>query len=247
MTLFSSVHLESPILQTSVEQAGEVTITLKKQTKTADGELDMTLWVSGDAETVDDFEAGMDADETVSRWVPIGGSDTQRLYQTRTTRQAAESQDYHGWTDGRASLLAARHEMDGWTVEMYLQDRSVLQRLASKCESNDVKFELLQVSEIDRIEETNRFGLSEVQTKTLLTALERGYYSVPREENLEELSKPLDVSHQAVSERLRRGVCSLIENTIAAQWDGHDATPTITHTSPSKATTNKHALKPPLS
>ncbi|MFC7203114.1 helix-turn-helix domain-containing protein [Haloferax namakaokahaiae] len=242
MTLFATVHVESPVLETSVRQAGDVSVTLEHQSKTTDGELDMTLWVSGDTHYLDEFEAGMDADETVSRWIPIEGASTRRLYQTRVTAQAGRLQDYHGWTDGRATFLTAHREVDGWTVEMYLSDRSVLQQLAAECESNDVRFDLYQVTEVEQIEETRQFGLSKVQMETLLTALERGYYSVPREENLEELSRPLNVSHQAVSERLRRGVGSLIKNTIATQWDDTHPRPPRPNVSPVDSSTEEHAL-----
>lgn len=217
MTLFASVSLDSPVLETSIERAADVDVTLKQQTPTADGALDLTLWASGD--DVETFEDGLDADETVSRWVAIGGGDTRTLYRTRLTEEASSSMNYHCWTDGKAVVLSAEREVGRWTIDAYFPERSVLQQFAAGCEANGVHFDLLEVSDSDDLQDTQQFGLSDVQAETLLTALERGYYSVPREVNLEELAAPLDVSHQAVSERLRRGVGSLIETTVAEQFE----------------------------
>jgi hypothetical protein len=204
------------VLETSIERAADVDVTLHQQT-TVDGALDLTLWAGGD--DLDTFEDGLDVDETVSRWVAIGGTDTRKLYRTRLTETASSCMDFHGWTDGKGVFLSAEREVGRWTVEAYLPDRSVLQQFAAGCEANGVQFDLLEVSDADELQDTQQFGLSNVQADTLLTALDRGYYSVPRQVNLEELAAPLDVSHQAVSERLRRGICSLIENTVAEQLE----------------------------
>ena len=45
-------------------------------------------------------------------------------------------------------------------------------------------------------------------------AVDMGYFSVPREAATEDLAERLDVSHQAVSERLRRGTKALVTATI---------------------------------
>ncbi|WP_435074422.1 helix-turn-helix domain-containing protein [Halorubrum sp. HHNYT27] len=221
MTLFARVFLDSPVLETSIERAAAVDITLEQQTA-IDSALDLTLWAGSD--DLDAFENGLDADETVSRWVAVGGTDTRKLYQIRLTAEASSSIDYHRWTDGQAVFLSADREVRGWTVEAYFPERSVLRQFATASESNGVQFDLLEVSELKQLQDTQQFGLSEIQAQTLLTALARGYYSVPRKVNLEELAEPLGVSHQAVSERLRRGVGSLIESTAAAQFaDGTKA------------------------
>lgn len=215
MTLFASASLDAPVLETSVEFASDVTVTLKQQTPTGDESLDLTVWASGD--DLESFERGLHADGTVTRWVAIGGTDERKLYRIRLTRTASNSLDYHRWTDGQAVFLSVTREVRSWTVDAYFPNRSVLQQFEAGCEANGVQFDLLEVSESNELRDAQQFGLTQVQAETLLTALDRGYYSIPREVNLEELAAPLDVSHQAVSERLRRGVGSLIETTVAKQ------------------------------
>ena len=43
---------------------------------------------------------------------------------------------------------------------------------------------------------------------------EVGYFDVPREAKLGDIADRLDVSHQALSERLRRGHANLVQETI---------------------------------
>jgi hypothetical protein len=215
VTLFASVSLDAPVLETSLERAPEATVTLKQQTPTEDGSIDLTLWAGGD--DLDAFERGLDADGTVARWVAVGGTDERKLYRTRLSETASSSLNYHRWTDGQAVFLSVEREVGRWTVDAYFPDRSVLQQFEAGCEASGVQFDLLEVAESDGLQDTQQFGLTQVQAETLLTALDRGYYSIPRQVNLEELAAPLDVSHQAVSERLRRGVGSLIETTVAEQ------------------------------
>jgi hypothetical protein len=249
VTLSITVRLDSPVLRTSVERAPEVDATLEQETMTSDGTVDLTLWGSGG--NLSAFEDGLDADETVSHWVPVGGTDTRKLYRTRLTEEASPYMHYNEWADGKAVFLSASREPRGWTMDAYLHDRSVLQEFAEGCESNGVQFDLLRVSEVDQLQDTQQFGLSEVQAETLLTAFEEGYYSVPREINLEELADPLDVSHQAVSERLRRGVRSLIETTVADQWHEEEAQTNANVESgsvgaPSQETTLERPIAPDL-
>jgi hypothetical protein len=60
----------------------------------------------------------------------------------------------------------------------------------------------------------NDYGLSDKQRQTLLHAVERGYYEVPRETDLDVLAEEMNISHQAASERLRRAISILVEHTL---------------------------------
>lgn len=56
--------------------------------------------------------------------------------------------------------------------------------------------------------------LSDEQQTTLRLAYDRGYYSIPREIRAKALAEELGVTHQAVSERLRRGRGNLVEHML---------------------------------
>jgi hypothetical protein len=58
-------------------------------------------------------------------------------------------------------------------------------------------------------------GLSATQYDTIARAFRTDYYDVPRGTTLSELASTFGVSHQAVSERLRRGHSHLVERLLS--------------------------------
>jgi predicted DNA binding protein len=56
--------------------------------------------------------------------------------------------------------------------------------------------------------------LTDDQRETLVAGLEAGYYNIPRDLTAKELADRLSISHQALSERLRRAYRGLIESTL---------------------------------
>jgi len=58
------------------------------------------------------------------------------------------------------------------------------------------------------------YGVTTAQREVLVRAVEAGYYSIPRGISTEELAEEFDVSDQAVTERLRRGIEGLVTNTL---------------------------------
>ena len=60
-------------------------------------------------------------------------------------------------------------------------------------------------------------GLTSAQRETLILALENGYFEVPRQHSLNQLADELGISDSAVSQRLRRGLSSLLtESSVVA-------------------------------
>lgn len=58
------------------------------------------------------------------------------------------------------------------------------------------------------------FGLTAERYEVLTAAAERGYFDVPRRLTMTELAEELDISQQALSERLRRGHGTLIDSAL---------------------------------
>ena len=59
-----------------------------------------------------------------------------------------------------------------------------------------------------------RFSLTDEQQDVLEIAFAKGYFDVPRGITLTDLADEIGISHQALSERLRRGQKSVLENTV---------------------------------
>lgn len=109
--------------------------------------------------------------------------------------------------DGTVLDLRGTHR--GWTTQVRFPDQTTLTTFYEGCREQGVEIELRGFDGIDALADEG-FGLTATQAETLTTAFETGYFDVPRRITLAELADRLDVSEQAVSERLRRGLASLL-------------------------------------
>lgn len=114
----------------------------------------------------------------------------------------------------RGALLEAHASDDSWTVRILFPEHDAVAATYSSCEQFDLQVTFERIYDLSRTLRRGRDGLTEGQYETILTAFERGYYDVPREATLADLADELDVSHQALSERLRRGHATLVERAL---------------------------------
>lgn len=68
-----------------------------------------------------------------------------------------------------------------------------------------------------------RFGLTDEQREALLLALERGYFATPREVQLETIADELDISRQALSNRIRRGNENVLRAALLGSAEDSDS------------------------
>jgi predicted DNA binding protein len=114
--------------------------------------------------------------------------------------------------ESEAVLLEARGHGDQWSFRMRFPDRQGLSTFYQRCLDQDVSLELTEVNDPFGSLNLDRFGLTNLQRETLLTALERGYFSVPREITLRELAEEIGISDTACSQRLRRGLTAVLSS-----------------------------------
>jgi predicted DNA binding protein len=110
------------------------------------------------------------------------------------------------------AVVSARGTNDAWSFWILFPEREAVSSTYDACEEYDVRIDRIQ-----SLEDCPSLGgvhLTDAQFRTVKAALEKGYYEVPRQITLEELAVELDVSHQALSERLRRGHRTLVETII---------------------------------
>lgn len=115
--------------------------------------------------------------------------------------------------DSEAAVLEAEGTAGSWRLRVRFPNHDTLSTFYERCVQRGISIELGKIhNPIDP--GGNDYGLTPEQQETLLTALEGGYYSVPREMTLEELGEELDISDNAVSQRLRRGLTTLLTATL---------------------------------
>ncbi|AXR82203.1 helix-turn-helix domain-containing protein [Natrarchaeobaculum sulfurireducens] len=114
-------------------------------------------------------------------------------------------------------VISAVGTADRWTLRARFPTSADLSAFYSECLERDVPIELVQLHEAVSPALERRFGLTRPQRDLIVEAYELGYFDVPRTTTLVELGDRLDVSDSAVSQRLRRGLTTLIESTLTLE------------------------------
>jgi len=116
-------------------------------------------------------------------------------------------------TNGKAAVLDI-HGRDGrWYFRVLYPTREHFSRTHEFATEHGLAFDITSIRESVG-NSAGRFGLTDGQHEVLVRAAQQGYFDVPQQTKLEELADDCDVSHQALSERLRRGMGTLIEDTL---------------------------------
>lgn len=116
-------------------------------------------------------------------------------------------------TNSNATIMDAYGTNGRWYLRVLYPDRDALQKTVEFVDEEGFTFELSAIREMEG-EPTGRYGLTEPQLEALSTALIDGYFQVPREIDQSDLADELGISHQALSERLRRATGTLIEDAL---------------------------------
>ena len=172
------------------------------------------LWIAGtEFDAVDD---ALRSDPSVERIVDRERFDEIAFYHVEWTETVTRRID--AYLDKEGSLLEARLIDGEWRVELRFADRDQFDAFREQLADRGHSFRLRGLTEMNRPENGVR-DLTPAQRDALEVATERGYFRVPREATTDDLADDLDISHQAVSELLRRGTENLVVSTLAVEPD----------------------------
>lgn len=160
---------------------------------------------------LDKLDAALETDPTVTAAEALVHVDDRHLYRMEWASSLR-------WLcqlllTSRAICLDAQASDTHWKIEILYPDREALQETDEFCEQYNLSFTIESVRTIDP-EQTTQCGLTPAQYEAMTVACQLGYFAVPREANLEEVAAEVGVSHQALSERLRRGHETLITTVL---------------------------------
>ncbi|KAB1189008.1 MULTISPECIES: helix-turn-helix domain-containing protein [Haloferax] len=199
-------------LTTAIEYAPEMRLDVE-QAVAADPERPVLfLWACGG--DFDAFEEGMRNDETVGTPKLMESLPTRRLYRVQIS-DAAGAVVYPNDVEVGASRLDVSFTTDGLHTRMRFPDRDALVEYRTLCTEMGLEMSVQRIYSGDTTGTTG-YGLSEKQRQVLTLAAEEGYFEVPREVSLSDLAAELDISPQSTSERLRRGIATLVASTISS-------------------------------
>jgi predicted DNA binding protein len=118
-------------------------------------------------------------------------------------------------TDGR--ILNATGGTDAWGFEVRFPDHEDLTAFGEACTDAGIDFTLDRIYNPTKPDAGPFYGLTPAQREAVALAVRNGYYDIPRGTSTAELAAELDISAQAVTERLRRGLATLVKNTLLVE------------------------------
>lgn len=174
------------------------------------GQLMPYIWAS--ASDLDALHEALQADSSTEDVTRLATGDGRSLYQM--TWRAHMRVIVYVLVEEQGTLLGAHGQRDQWEFRILFPDHDSVSATYDFCAEYGINLTIRRVNGVGDLVRHGGAELSEKQHEALVTALETDYYDVPRGKTLEELAGELEVSHQALSERLRRGHRALIENTL---------------------------------
>lgn len=168
----------------------------------------------------DVFETALAEDSTVVTYTQLAGTENEWLYKLEWSDTIQLVLEF--FTIEGAVILDAMGSADGWRFRVLFSSRDDLTETVERCETHNISLSIHSIRDFDSesaSSESARFVLTADQHEGLLFAYEQGYFEVPRVVGLEDLATDIGISHQALSERLRRGHETLIRETLLSGND----------------------------
>jgi predicted DNA binding protein len=216
----AQIPSEEFALAETLQTCEEATVECEQIVEHADTTVMPLVWVR--ETTPDAFEAALAQDPTVETYTQLAETPTEWLYEMQWNANIQLVLQF--FTMEGAVILDAEGSADGWHLRVLFPDRDDVRTTTDFCKTHNLTLTIHTIRQLD--DETarqgsTRFGLTPDQHEALTRAYNQGYFRVPRDVDLDDLADDMDISHQALSERLRRGHETLLRETLL---DGTDPT-----------------------
>jgi predicted DNA binding protein len=109
-------------------------------------------------------------------------------------------------------VLTAEGTANFWEFRLQFRNREQLARFRRDCREHGLPLDLLRV--YNPMIPPEEGPLTPEQTDALATAYENGYFDVPRQASLQELADLIGISDSALSQRLRRGIRTVVGESL---------------------------------
>lgn len=163
---------------------------------------------------LDGIERTLRADPSVERVALLADCGDRQLYAMEWA--SAIGSVTRALVEEGGTVLNAWGRANRWSFRVLFPDHDVLSRTSEYCEAKGISVDVERVHRLNG-DTSGWFGLTEMQYATLVTATKRGFYDIPRAVTQTDLATELGISHQALSERLRRAQGQLARNTLLVE------------------------------
>lgn len=216
----ATIPTDQFVLEETIERVPDVELEFVRFAVHSSANTTPFLWAA--TGRPDRLQGALANDPSTERVNLLSREDGRDLYSVDWTGDAARLIDRFAEADG--SVLDVRGTSERWTFQFLFPDRATASETFQAWCDDDIGPSLVRVGSL-ACREGNKGGLSATQHSTIAQAFQTDYYDVPRGTTLEELAAGFDVSHQAVSERLRRGHSHLVEQMLSESTTGAEGRP----------------------
>ncbi|MDT3437759.1 helix-turn-helix domain-containing protein [Haloarcula sp. 1CSR25-25] len=181
----------------------------------SDGTGKVMIWVWGD--DFQTFEAALQDDDDIETYEFLTQVQDRRFYSITHVKGAKSDHSYPLVYENNILVLDAAGTYEGLNMRARFPTRDALVKYREGCEERGIPFQLRKLyheAQLTTGRQTQLHTLTETQHETLLSALEMGYFDIPRRTNMEKIAERFSVSTQAISTRLRRGQQRLIQEIL---------------------------------
>ncbi|MFC6904072.1 bacterio-opsin activator domain-containing protein [Halalkalicoccus tibetensis] len=196
----------------------ETTVAVERVVAHADDRIVPYFWTSGGDQEA--FERAARDDHSVAELTKLDQRDGAALYRAEWVEDV-ETVAY-AYTQAGATLLNASGKDGRWELQLRFDDEDASSSFQHYLEESNRSAEIHRLYKPTQPQMEGQPGLTDLQHDTLVTALRAGYYEVPRGLSMDELAGELGVSQQALSNRLRRGHRTLVENALTVNLSHDD-------------------------
>lgn len=205
-----SVASEDFALHHALTAAPHMIVEIERVVATMEDRVMPYFWVTGGDQ--EEFERAFHEDESVTNVTAIDEVDGAQLYRAEWTENIETI--VYAYVEIGATILQATGRDENWELRMRFDDRNRLSEFQDYCGENGISFELNRLKEQEQPMASAQYDLTQKQRKTLVTALEAGYYNTPQDVTMSELADEFGITQQGLSKRLHAAHRNLIASTL---------------------------------
>jgi len=211
--IIAEYTLDQPVLRQSLKRVPDLEI--KCENSYASSYVRIQMMVLVETNDNEAFDAAVDEDPTVDGPVVLTETIDRRLYRFDLVDTGATASIMPVLTEvgGVQQSLTATNE--GWLNRTQFPNREAFERVYQFCRDHEIGFKFNRIYERSELLGPSTPALTDAQLETLIEAVDSGYLDIPRKSSLDELGQRLGISESAASERFRRGVKNLIQQTVS--------------------------------
>lgn len=204
-----SVDSAEFVLGRALDVDFDVTITLEEGIPT-ENRGSSWFWVAGDAG--EEFARAVESDpavQEIQRQVRVSDA---TLYRAKWVEQVQSL--LYSIAEESGTILEGVASEGTWEFTLRFPDREHRSNFRERCRDLGISLDVQRDYAVSCDKVDVEYGLTTTQRETLRTALETGYFRVPREATQEQLAAELGIESSSTSETLRRATAELIATTL---------------------------------